>query len=1230
MREVEVNGTSKGAALWIILGASLLLAACGGSSNQESNNGEGNNGFVNNGNNGDGSCTSDFDCASGDFCVEGLCQAPGQDCAQDEDCEGDKVCNVGYCVERPLECTQDEDCEGTQICDGENRCRPGCRADEDCSEDLVCNLELLRCVTPRPECPDTCPAHQSCDEEVGACRPDGTCSTDQDCPGELFCLSGVCGPAPTDCARNQDCLNGYFCNADTLMCEVGCRQANECQANEICLQGACTEQIPDCDADAQEPNDSQEEASPLPAGVTLEGLTLCDESDWFSFVAFEGDVVEVNTTFLNDDGNLNLRFVDPDGELLQLLATTGDGERLRRTISRTGTYRVEVLGSGRGVYNSYDIRLDVERNCQPDASEENDTAEDPARLTETSNSLEARTICEQDEDWYLVPLYPGETMEASISFVHVVGDLSLELYDDGGQLLESSQTEEDQESVSLVAEARRDVLLRVPGAEGLINLYDLSVQVTPAACEDAAEAEQSNNDAGEATPVEAGATVQGQICAGDEDWYQVWLPAEVELTATLDAVAQDGDLELTLFEPDGATLVVTSNTQEDQEQVALAIPEPGAWLLRVRGQGRAQNSYSLSLEGGPQATCPEDDRLEAGEGFAEPITLEPGGYGDLVLCGAPQEEDWYAVALAPGQSLEAFALLGAPEGELEISLFPPGAEDPEAEPYDLGLGGGVQRVRAQVGAVEGLWRVRVRSSQEGAVPYALRLNVYDGRLPLDCEFDDEFEPNNLPREASRVLDRRSHEAVICGGDADWFRLEALEGEEITVRLDFAQADGDVDAALYAGRDVENPIVEGDSASDGEILRWRADRDGPFFVRVHLVGGQGGNVYHLTSSRIAGGLALDCALDDDYEPNGSFEEASVGEAGPRQGVLCAEDPDWFTVPALPGQSVRAWLLYQGERAPALTLRDEQGQELAAAMGDEGFAGLVLEHEVGAEAALALRVVLEPEASEDEEGQLVFEDISGEEVQYLLWWEVLDAPAEACQEGDALEPDDIPQLASVISEDGAVGEVALCGADEDWYQVEVPARLGVRLAASFAAEDGNLQLEMYDDAGLALGASYSDLGHEELILERSDRDRQVWVRAFLEDQAPRVASYALEVTYDENLGMCIDDGFEPNQNSRQATRISEGTLQAIFCQGGEDWYALSVGLLETVRVELEFDGQAADLDLVVNGELEGELGRSTGLDDLEVVVAEPFFPGLVFIRVFAANGGETSYELRTSIQ
>jgi hypothetical protein len=1227
-----VKGTSKGAALWIILGASLLLAACGGSSSQDSTGEQSNNGVDDSGVGEGGACGSDFDCSNGLFCIEGSCQDTGSECSEDEDCEGDMVCNVGYCVERQLECTQDEDCQDAQICDGENRCRAGCRADADCNEDLVCNLELLRCVTPAPECPEVCPEHQACDEDTGACRPDGTCSTDQDCSGELFCLSGLCGPAPTDCERNQDCLDGYFCNPDNSMCEVGCRQANECQANEICLAGTCTENIPDCEVDALEPNDSQETSSSLQAGVTLEGLTICDESDWFSFVAFEGDVVEVNTTFLNDDGNLNLRFLDPDGDLLQLLASNGDGEQLRRTISQTGTYWVEVLGSGRGVYNSYDIRLDVERNCQPDASEENDTAEDPSLLGETSNTLEARTICETDEDWYLVPLYPGETLEASISFVHVVGDLSLELYDEAGELLEASQTEEDQESLSLTAQVRRDVLLRVPGGEGLINLYDLSVEVTPAACEDAAEAEQSNDSAQEATEVASGSTVEGQICAGDEDWYQVWLPAEVAITATLTSTTQDGDLDLTLFEPDGVTIAATSATDQDQEQVALAIPEPGPWLLRVRGAGRAQNSYTLALEGGAEATCPEDDRLEAGEGFDAPVAVEPGGYGDLVLCGAPEEEDWFSVTLAEGQSLEAYALLGAPEGELDVTLFPPDAQDAQAEPFDQSVGGSVQRVRAQVGAAPGVWRVRVRSSQEGAVPYALRVNVYDGRLPLDCEFDDEFESNDLPREATRLSDRRSYEAVICGQDADWFRFEALEGEEVSVRLDFLQADGDVDAALFAGRDVENPVVEGDTASDGEVLRWRADRDGPFYVRVHLVGGEGGNVYNLTTSRIDGALELDCALDDDHEPNGGFEEASLGEAGPRQGILCGADTDWFAVPALPGQSVRAWLLYQGERAPSVTLRDGQGQELAAAMGDEGFEGLVLEHEVGAQEGVALRVALEPEVTEGEEGQEpVIEDISGEEVNYLLWWEVLDAPAEACQEGDALEPDDIPQLATVIDESGVVGEVALCGADEDWFQLEVPARLGMKVAASFEAEAGNLQMEMYDEEGHALAASYSDLGYEELILERSDRDRQVWVRTYLEDQPQAPALYALDVTYDENLGMCIDDGFEPNQNSRQATRISEGSLEGVFCQGGEDWYAVEVtGLFQTVRVELEFDPEAADLDLVVNGELEGQLGSSTGTDGLEIVVAEPFFPGLVFIRVYAANGGEASYELRTSIQ
>lgn len=1191
----------KRAPLWAVLALALWSGACdsGGEGEEPGgNNGQG------------GGCQTDFDCLSGTFCVEGACAAPGTECGDNADCGAEEMCAVGYCVPRVGECEGDEGCDEGEICDEELRCRAGCREDVDCGEGRQCDEALLRCVTARPECPESCPAHQRCNEDLGACEPDGTCATDNDCEGALVCLEGACGEDPMLCARNQDCPAGTFCDTGAGMCRPGCRQANECEVNEICLEGVCTAQIPDCDPDAQEPNDSQEAATPLSPSQALTGLTICDDVDWYSFVAFEGDEFEVRADFMNDSGNLNLRFYAPDGDLLQLLGGQGDGERLRRTVSASGTYLLEVFGAGRGTYNSYDLSLSVTRNCAADSDEENDTAQEPTVLEGAAVTRSARSLCEEDEDWYLVALYPGEAMDARIDFTHVAGDLSLELYDSAGGLLEAAQTDADQEVVALTADARRDVLLRVPGAEGLINLYDLSVSITPGACED--DGDGDNDSPMGAASAQPGSSLQGQICVGDEDWFRVSLPAEVSLRATLEAPVARGELSLALVRPDGEEIEAAFAGDEAVVDVQTALP--GDWLLRVRGRGRAQNAYTLRLEGGPEAACPQDDRLEQGEGFADPVSLAPGGYGDLLLCGAPSEEDWFSVALSEGESLEVFALAGAADGEVSVALYAPDAADADAAPFDLREGPGeIKRVRAQLGSPPGLWRVRVRGAADAR--YALRVSRYEGRLPLDCEFDDEFEPNGLPAQATRGVSG-AVEAIACDQDADWYRFEAREGDAVSVRVEPGAGEGALAVALFVGRDVQEPALAPDPSAEEQSLRWRTDRDGPLFVRVQRPRDSDGEGrrYHLTVSALSNGPALDCALDDDNEPNNDFEAATPGAPGRRHlGIACGVDEDWFGLSLGAGEVLRVWMLAGGDEVPSLAL-------LGAAGGDP-----LAEAETHPSSARTLRY----EAQEAAQMGLRVQGVEGGESPYALWWSIEAPIPEACQ-GQEPDLDDDPQQALVIEEAGAQTGLSLCGADEDWRLLEVPARQGVIIEADFDGLQGDLQLEVYDLEGAGVAASYGGGDRERVVLERGDRPQGLLVRTFLAEAAAQALSYELTVTYDENLGACLEDTFEPNQNSTQARTIQPGTLEAVYCQGNDDWFEVMVDFLEILTIELTFDGQAADLDMVATALFEGELGRSTGVGDQERLVVEPLVPGPVWIRIYAAGEGEASYTLRTSVR
>jgi hypothetical protein len=568
--------------------------------------------------------------------------------------------------------------------------------------------------------------------------------------------------------------------------------------------------------------------------------------------------------------------------------------------------------------------------------------------------------------------------------------------------------------------------------------------------------------------------------------------------------------------------------------------------------------------------------------------------------------------------VEVFALASARSGELEVALYAPDAQGDDAEPTEQRTGAGeVKRVRAQAGAPAGVWKVRVRTLGDADVPYSLRLFVYDGRLPLDCEFDDDFEPNDAARDAARLPLRREVEGVICR-TSDWYRFDAQAGELVVVSADFEHAQGNVDLSLYAGRDLNAPVAVADGEVDGERAQFLAEQTGPVFVKVSLTGREEddelGNVYRLVAGRVQGGQAADCTLDDDFEPNDFAQDAAPLDAGRVQAALCGEDDDFYALDVEPGQVVRAWLL-SGERdALSLTLEAEGAEPIVAS--PEGDLGLGLAHEIpDAAHAWRLRVSGDGEV----------------EAPYALALEILDAPPQPCDPADALEPNDRPGLASPLTAEGATEGLTLCAGDEDWFWVELPEDQGLKLEATTGdPAQGDVQLEAFDPMGLALTASYGDIGRD-VIIAAQDDGMPVLVRAFTEGGQP--AAYSLAVDFDEELGnVCRPDGFEPNDEEDDAARVNVGRYQGLTaCADSEDWYVLSASFFDTVSFRIDFDGQEADLNLTLYDPFLGQiLDRSTGFGDTESVETVVFNDGDILVRVYVSFGRGAEYEMQVSRQ
>ncbi|MFT7579640.1 MAG: hypothetical protein ACI9MR_001306, partial [Myxococcota bacterium] len=173
---------------------------------------------------GEGCSTCATDCACGasaSHCVSGLdvCVA----CVSDDDCGDADRCVGGSCEPAPLSC-------------GNNTCEPqfgeGCAS---CAADCACLGDADHCLNDLDVC-------------VG-------CVSDGDCAESEQCVGGGCVTAPVSCGNDTcepdlgegcaSCAADCGCDGDTSICLtdldvcVACAAGTDCEADEVCIAGAC-------------------------------------------------------------------------------------------------------------------------------------------------------------------------------------------------------------------------------------------------------------------------------------------------------------------------------------------------------------------------------------------------------------------------------------------------------------------------------------------------------------------------------------------------------------------------------------------------------------------------------------------------------------------------------------------------------------------------------------------------------------------------------------------------------------------------------------------------------------------------------------------------------------------------------------------------------------------------------------------------------------------------------
>ncbi len=195
---------------------------------------------------------------------------------------------------------------------------------------------------------------------------------------------------------------------------------------------------PACVADALEPNDTPQTASPISSGVPILSSVLCaGDVDVYAINALAGDFIDVSATSIGPDSSdsARVRILSPAGQELDVGITSTATSSADIIAPVTGTYYFEMTvgtdaSPGHGV--TYILTADVVTPipCEVDPNEPNDTL---ATATPLSTSQVGYACGTTDNDWYSFQATAGDTIAAQVEYFSTAfGDADMELLDDQG------------------------------------------------------------------------------------------------------------------------------------------------------------------------------------------------------------------------------------------------------------------------------------------------------------------------------------------------------------------------------------------------------------------------------------------------------------------------------------------------------------------------------------------------------------------------------------------------------------------------------------------------------------------------------------------------------------------------------------------------------------------------------------------------------------------------------
>jgi len=662
---------------------------------------------------------------------------------------------------------------------------------------------------------------------------------------------------------NDDCAflsPNHWC--DDGICVPPCRSNDECDEALACIDGVCAE---GCRDDDLEPNDSLDRARPLVfdgqvyesgAGVHR---ACAGNTDWFRFdTEADGASIRIHVGFSSDEGDLGVRLFDPLGEMVAEVDSADDDEVLEYLASPeqptpAGTWSIEIFPRGIGDAD-YTLRVEVGRGFGPDGFEDDDSADAATviQLPELVGSHTARghTIHPGDGDWFAIDMGLRDGLVVRLEILgNDTGfddDFYFDIYGPGLPNAGAGPTFEpngigggngEPRFLEFVAPAFNPQIrdgryyIHVYGEDELqFGAYRLVVEVQRdrfLCLEDDGEPNDRRDQAFDlmAVPefVRRGVdntdefipnqehSIDGLTLCSEEDWFSVTLTEGDDLEVRIERQEPEpqGNTIIELYGPDLSSLSVGETSDRDNRALIRDVDASGRYTVRLASRGNTRTAYTVRFLRISRGGVCEPDRFDRNEvnnnddrGTA--TSIEPGDVGNLTLCGAEGDSDWFVFDNPELSTLTVSLQFVHAIGDLEVDIYAGDEEVALNAAVNAGHSSDDNELVVLSDSPPGEYYVRVRGVNRPNVRYSLRVGIEE-RVYL-CE-DEADEPNEHIDEAvnlGRGAVNRSEQWICLRSpeDVDTFFFTIPRGEARVVASTFLVGDdGDLYLEIYDQNDM---------------------------------------------------------------------------------------------------------------------------------------------------------------------------------------------------------------------------------------------------------------------------------------------------------------------------------------------------------------------------------------------------------------------------------------------